>query len=430
MSLIEGIGDEVTVLVTVIVAVATVVAAWFSTSVQEQHSYWQDRPGSVVDPASVVDPESSTSESTYSEEDGRETISDTPSNRETHNADGTGDEHKRGNETEVPASEVPLSHSHSNKESQDMLSGNSKACFSTTADNNSTGRQENEQNLASSCGQYSGCDSSEATKESDNPDCCTSDPFSGVDATDGVSAHHEPPEVIVQERVEDIHVSSSEQCVRKRTIPANTASPPIVSAEGPEDGQEPLTNESDHSSESQSTSSRSETFSQAETSGATGPSQRIRDQSASGVISIKLKFLDETDRMVSTNMDDTLGNFRRETFASEIRAGKTVRLISNGQLLTDDSRTLATYGITNQHVIHCQVSQAGTGQGQHRRHPSDAGGGEHDLGRYMVPLFACILAFVWYLRFQYRFMFNATSTLSLTAVTVVFLLALLAAWRA
>ncbi|XP_071477613.1 uncharacterized protein [Diadema antillarum] len=419
MSLIEGIGDEVTVLVTVIVAVATVVAAWFSTSVQEQHSYWQDRPGSVVDPASVVDPESSTSESTYSEEDGRDTVSDTPSSRETHNAVGTGDEHKRGNETEVPASEAPLSQSHSNIESPDMLSGNSKACFSTTADNNSTGRQENEQNLASSGGQYSGFESSEATKESDNPDCCTSDPFSGVDATDGVSMHHDPPEVIVQERVEDVHVSASEQCVRKRTIPASTASPPIVSAEGPEGGQEPLTNESEHSSESQT-----------ETSGATGSSQRIRDQSASGVISIKLKFLDETDRMVSTNMDDTLGNFRRETFAAEIRAGKTVRLISNGQLLTDDSRTLATYGITNQHVIHCQVSQAGTGQGHHRRHPSDAGGGEHDLGRYMVPLFACILAFVWYLRFQYRFMFNATSTLSLTAVTVVFLLALLAAWRA
>ncbi|XP_071504397.1 uncharacterized protein [Diadema antillarum] len=429
MSLIEGIGDEVTVLVTVIVAVATVVAAWFSTSVQEQHSYWQDRPGSVVDPASVVDPESSTSESTYSEEDGRDTVSDTPSSRETHNAVGTGDEHKRGNETEVPASEVPLSQSHSNRESQGMPSGNSKACYSTTADNNSTGRQENEQNIASSGSQYSGFDPSEATTESDNQDCCTSDPFSGVDASDGVSMHHDPPEVIVQERVEDVHVSASEQCVRKRTIPASTASPAIVSAEGPEGGQEPLTNESEHSSESQSTGSRSETFSQAET-GATGSSQRIRDQSASGVISIKLKFLDETDRMVSTNMDDTLGNFRRETFAAEIRAGKTVRLISNGQLLTDDSRTLATYGITNQHVIHCQVSQAGTGQGHHRRLPSDAGGGEHDLGRYMVPLFACILAFVWYLRFQYRFMFNATSTLSLTAVTVVFLLALLAAWRA
>ena len=118
----------------------------------------------------------------------------------------------------------------------------------------------------------------------------------------------------------------------------------------------------------------------------------------------------------------------RETFATELQSGQMVRFISNGQLLSDDSRTLASYGITNQHVIHCQISRSAARPPQGRNQP-EAREGDFDVGRYMVPLFALILALVWYLRFQYRYMFNATSTLSLTAVSAVFVLALLAVWR-
>lgn len=120
--------------------------------------------------------------------------------------------------------------------------------------------------------------------------------------------------------------------------------------------------------------------------------------------------------------------YHRDMFSSEMQSGQIVRLIANGQLLSEESRTLSSYGINNQQVIHCQISQA-SAHTQQGHQTVDTGDGEFDLGRYMVPLFACILAFMWYLRFQYRYMFNATSTLSLTAVTAVFFLALMAVWR-
>ena len=115
----------------------------------------------------------------------------------------------------------------------------------------------------------------------------------------------------------------------------------------------------------------------------------------------------------------------RQNFVEEIEAGKLVRFIANGQFLSDDSQTLASLNLTNNSVLHCHVTQGETiRQAQH-----NAQDGDLDLGHFMVPLFGCILGFVWYLRWQYRYMFNATSTLSLIGVSVLFFLAVLAAWR-
>ena len=51
----------------------------------------------------------------------------------------------------------------------------------------------------------------------------------------------------------------------------------------------------------------------------------------------------------------TISLFRRY-FYDPILAGKVVRLIYRGQLLRDDSRSLSSYGIQDQCVLHCNVS--------------------------------------------------------------------------
>lgn len=44
-------------------------------------------------------------------------------------------------------------------------------------------------------------------------------------------------------------------------------------------------------------------------------------------------------------------------FAQELEAGKVIRLIFQGQLLRNDSRTLTSYGIVEQSVIHVHIGQ-------------------------------------------------------------------------
>lgn len=48
--------------------------------------------------------------------------------------------------------------------------------------------------------------------------------------------------------------------------------------------------------------------------------------------------------------------FFRRYFWESILAGKVVRLIYRGQLLRDDTRSLLSYGLHDQCVVHCHVS--------------------------------------------------------------------------
>ncbi|CAJ0942971.1 unnamed protein product, partial [Mesorhabditis belari] len=71
---------------------------------------------------------------------------------------------------------------------------------------------------------------------------------------------------------------------------------------------------------------------------------------------LKLKFLDDTHVMASTVFNRTVGDFKKEFFATALAEGKVVRLIYKGQLLRDDNRSLSSYGVEDQCVVHCHVS--------------------------------------------------------------------------
>ncbi|VDN54943.1 unnamed protein product [Dracunculus medinensis] len=70
---------------------------------------------------------------------------------------------------------------------------------------------------------------------------------------------------------------------------------------------------------------------------------------------IKIKFLDDSESVVSTALNITVGNFKRHFFCKELSSGKVVRLIFRGQLLHDDSKSLLNYGLFDYCVVHCVI---------------------------------------------------------------------------
>ncbi|XP_059174200.1 uncharacterized protein LOC131954490 [Physella acuta] len=137
-------------------------------------------------------------------------------------------------------------------------------------------------------------------------------------------------------------------------------------------------------------------------------------------IRVKLKYMNETQRLVYANPFDTIGDFRRTHFQPELQDNKWVRFIYNGQDLRDDTRTLQACNVNDNCTMHCLItaqSQATAPSGHGHEDDEDS-----IMGVMMYPLFTAILLLVWYFRFTYRQYFSAMSTVCLIGIT--FLLAL------
>ncbi|XP_052806930.1 transmembrane and ubiquitin-like domain-containing protein 2 [Mya arenaria] len=141
---------------------------------------------------------------------------------------------------------------------------------------------------------------------------------------------------------------------------------------------------------------------------------------APGEIRVRIKFLNDTQRLVTAPHDETIGSFRRRHFSEELAELKLVRFIFNGRDLRDDSSTLQSNNIGDNCVLHCLVTQ----QRQNEQQQPVGEEGGIDIGLLMFPLFGLILLIIWYLRFTYRQFFNVTSTLTLAGITFLYLLAL------
>lgn len=146
--------------------------------------------------------------------------------------------------------------------------------------------------------------------------------------------------------------------------------------------------------------------------------------SETGLITVRLKYLNETQRNVTAAPNVTIGQFRRDHFASELSQNKLVRFIFNGQDLRNDSNTLQNYNIGNNSVVHCLITQVN----QQAPTPRPENRGSFDFGVVILPIFGLLLCFVWYLRFEYRHFFTATSTFMLIGLTFLFIAAVLASW--
>ncbi|KAK5856013.1 hypothetical protein PBY51_007639 [Eleginops maclovinus] len=148
-------------------------------------------------------------------------------------------------------------------------------------------------------------------------------------------------------------------------------------------------------------------------------------------ISVRLKFLNDTEELAVVEPQDTVGVLKSKYFSGREHQ---IKFIYQGHLLQDPKKTLLSLNITQNSVIHCHISQA-----QHEDPPEEgaqpgagAGAGSGVSGGFraagvaistsslVVPVFVVILAVVWYFRINYRQFFTAPATISLVGVTVFF----------
>ncbi|XP_053556027.1 transmembrane and ubiquitin-like domain-containing protein 2 isoform X2 [Bombina bombina] len=140
-----------------------------------------------------------------------------------------------------------------------------------------------------------------------------------------------------------------------------------------------------------------------------------------GLISVRLKFLNETEEIAFMRPDDTIGSLKSKYFPGQ---ELQMKLIFQGQLLHDSSQTLRSLHIKDNCVIHCHRSQATAPSSPAR--PESGGttpenaGLTTPIGNLMIPLFVIMLALIWYFRINYRQFFTAPATVSLVGVTVFF----------
>ncbi|CAD5123832.1 DgyrCDS12140 [Dimorphilus gyrociliatus] len=88
-------------------------------------------------------------------------------------------------------------------------------------------------------------------------------------------------------------------------------------------------------------------------------SNTTNDESDShlGLITVKLKFLDDRQREVRTPQTETIGEFKRKYFQEELAENEYIRFVFNGQELRQESQTLQQYNVRDNSVIHCLISR-------------------------------------------------------------------------
>ncbi|KOC69967.1 Transmembrane and ubiquitin-like domain-containing protein 2 [Habropoda laboriosa] len=167
-------------------------------------------------------------------------------------------------------------------------------------------------------------------------------------------------------------------------------------------------------------------------------------------ISIKLKFINDDQKLVTGSLKELLGDFKRRHFQTELEAQKLVRLVFHGRVLQPDNQTLERCGLYNNCVVHCLVhqprpnpvpSQTSTLQNSssiyfNPQSFSDIPVGtgissvhnEWDLSRPLVIILTVMLGFAWYSRYHYAQFFTASTTVALYALTAIFAMSVTVIW--
>uniref|UniRef100_A0A8C3JC78 Transmembrane and ubiquitin like domain containing 2 n=1 Tax=Calidris pygmaea TaxID=425635 RepID=A0A8C3JC78_9CHAR len=156
------------------------------------------------------------------------------------------------------------------------------------------------------------------------------------------------------------------------------------------------------------------------------PSPRGGDL-CSGLIKIRLKFLNETEEVAVVRPEDTVGGLKSKYFPGQ---ENQMKFIYRGQLLQDQGRTLRSLHITDNCVIHCHRSRCATTTAAATTTTTvlpdpvtaapEAGGLPLGAGNLLLPAVMVVLGVVWYFHINYRQLFTAPATVSLIAVTVLF----------
>jgi len=140
-------------------------------------------------------------------------------------------------------------------------------------------------------------------------------------------------------------------------------------------------------------------------------------------VTVRLRFLNETQREVEASLIENIGNFKRRNFSVELSENKNIRLIFNGQVLRNEASTLRSCGIFDKCVVHCivqqQANQSNPTNNQTnlvQENPED-----FDLSELFIPILGVALIILWYFAFTYSTYFNTMSSTALLGLTSLFL---------
>ncbi|XP_063179907.1 transmembrane and ubiquitin-like domain-containing protein 1 [Chroicocephalus ridibundus] len=140
--------------------------------------------------------------------------------------------------------------------------------------------------------------------------------------------------------------------------------------------------------------------------------------SAEPTMVLRLKFLNDTERLARVHPGDTVGALKRAYFPGQ---EQQVRLIYQGQLLRDDTQSLAALHLAHNSVLHCHISPHSSAPAPAGpRASADPAHAALDVGSLVLPLFVLMLAVLWYFQLQYRHVFTATATTFLAGLTLLF----------
>jgi len=150
-------------------------------------------------------------------------------------------------------------------------------------------------------------------------------------------------------------------------------------------------------------------------------------------VTVRLKFLNDTERDVEASLLENLATFRQRNFTEEISENKSVRFIFNGQMLREESNTLRSYGMFDKCVVHCLIaqqpatpraSQAPDLQQDHLHNQVQEDDQDFDISELFIPVLGFGLIILWYFAFTYSNYFNSMSTSALLGLTSLFLFTL------
>lgn len=149
-------------------------------------------------------------------------------------------------------------------------------------------------------------------------------------------------------------------------------------------------------------------------------------------IRIRLKYLNDDQKLVEGRLQEQLGDFKRRHFSLELAADKLVRLIFNGQVLQSDNQTLQGYGLYDNCVVHCLVhnqrsssNNAAPRNATQQETASNANPPDWNLSTLLYTCLSIILGFAWYCRYHYAQLFTVTTTAALIGLTGIFTVSLL-----
>lgn len=68
-----------------------------------------------------------------------------------------------------------------------------------------------------------------------------------------------------------------------------------------------------------------------------------------------MKYINDELKLVEARLQETVGEFKRRHFYTELNSNKIVRLIFNGRVLQPDELSLQSCGLFDNCVIHCLI---------------------------------------------------------------------------